>query len=65
MFGRQHLNFERALDIFKHNVGTPLTVKNLPKSETAQKSLWNPGYLEAFDLICVRTAKEKERRNAV
>ena len=43
MFGRQHLNFERALDIFKRNVGTPLTVKNLPKPETAQKSLWIPG----------------------
>lgn len=43
MFGRQHLNFERALDIFKHNVGTPLTVKNFPKPETAQKSRWNPG----------------------
>ena len=54
MFGRQHLNFERALDIFKRNVGTPLTVKNLPKPETAQKSLWIPGKLEASDLICVR-----------
>ena len=58
MFGRQHLNFERALDIFKHNVGTPLTVKNfLETGNLAEKSLEST--------LAVRTAKEKERPNAV